>query len=313
MVSNWSVSRDQILHSCERKYYFQYMVNARINSRDESLREIAFLKKLKNIHLWKGSILHDIISDYLNYNVKGYSISIDKLLNDYETNIKKQWECSYKKEYDVNKSKIGKGNIFALMEHEYDEELPDGLLYNTIDEIKNQFFKFYDWSEEYTLLKKIRTSSKHWIEPPYFGYNASAFNLDNIKIIAKVDLAIQNRDNSFEIFDWKTGKLPRNSNRISHDEFQAGVYQLWPNIELNYNLEDIKAHILYLSDETHKSYEINGNKKEYYLNLIFKSVMKINQLEIVKDDLSFNDLNLAISPKICNLCSFKRLCQREVQ
>ena len=43
----WSVSRDQQLQSCERKYFFQYVAEARINSPDPWLRGIALLKKLK--------------------------------------------------------------------------------------------------------------------------------------------------------------------------------------------------------------------------------------------------------------------------
>ena len=42
----WSVSRDQQLQSCERKYFFQYVAEAKINSPDPWLRGIALLKKL---------------------------------------------------------------------------------------------------------------------------------------------------------------------------------------------------------------------------------------------------------------------------
>ncbi len=90
MALTWPASRDQILHSCERKYYFQYLAPARINSSNPILREIAFLKKLKTVPLWKGSLFHEVIAQYFTAPFKeitalslggktGYEIYQEKL------------------------------------------------------------------------------------------------------------------------------------------------------------------------------------------------------------------------------------------
>jgi len=49
--NTWSVSKDQALHLCEKKYYFQYLVPAKINSKNTLFREIAFFKKFKNLSM----------------------------------------------------------------------------------------------------------------------------------------------------------------------------------------------------------------------------------------------------------------------
>ena len=65
MKNNWSVSRAQVLNTCERQYYFDYLAPARINSRDTTLKEIAFLKKLTNIPMWQGNIFHSVVANSL--------------------------------------------------------------------------------------------------------------------------------------------------------------------------------------------------------------------------------------------------------
>jgi hypothetical protein len=81
MQLSWSVSRDQTLHNCERCYYFQYLAEAKINSRDQTLREIALLKKLKNIPMWQGDAFHAAIADYLRDLKSGKQPSLDQLID----------------------------------------------------------------------------------------------------------------------------------------------------------------------------------------------------------------------------------------
>jgi len=62
-------SRDQMLRSCERKYFFQYLADAYLNSPEPWLRAIALLKKVKNIPMWQGECVHDAIAEFLTrYN-----------------------------------------------------------------------------------------------------------------------------------------------------------------------------------------------------------------------------------------------------
>ena len=80
-LPTWSISRDQVLQTCERKYYFQYLSGARINSADPLLRGIAMLKKLKNIAMWRGECVHWTIAQYLSGVRVGRPLSRETLMS----------------------------------------------------------------------------------------------------------------------------------------------------------------------------------------------------------------------------------------
>jgi hypothetical protein len=319
MKLTWSVSRDQMLHGCERKYYFQYLASAKINSRDEMLREIAFLKKLKNLYMWKGSLFHDLIADYLQRLQRGQAIDDDTFLDEYQKIIETQWSHSLKKKYRENIRAMGQGNSLALLEHEYDEELSENTLQGVILDIRNWFLLFTQWENDYGIFEKLRKSSRFWIEPQPYGANAPGFDYDNVQVLAKVDLATQNNDGSFDIYDWKSGATPNQPawNNLDQAELQVSVYQLWPHKRFNVPLNAIHAHLIYLGNNPpeHKVFEIDSNRKEYFLNLIGTSIERAKQfLELHSgEQLSLRDFDYGTSHLICRLCAFKRLCQRELE
>lgn len=319
MALTWSASRDQILHVCERKYYFQYLAPARINSTDKVLCEVAFLKRLKNVHMWKGSLLHDAIADYLSRFQRGQATHDDSFLDEYQKIVETQWYHSLEKKYRENIRALGKGNSLALLEHEYDEELSENTLQDVIHDIRNWFLLFTKWANDYGIFEKLRNSSRYWIEPQPYGANAPGFYYDDVQVLAKVDLATQNNDGSFNIYDWKSGSAPNQPawNNLDQAELQVSVYQLWPHKRFNVPLNAIWAHLVYLDNNPpdYKVFEIDGNRKEYFLKLIGKSIERAKQfLELHSgEQLSLRDFDYSTSHRICRLCAFKRLCQRELE
>jgi len=317
MTLTWSSSRDQILHSCERKYYFQYLAPARINSSDPILREIAFLKKLKTIPLWKGNLLHGVIAQYLEKVQQGQTIQTDVFLDEFQKNIESQWFYSARKEYLKEPRRIGQGNVLALMEHEYGAELAENTLLKVIQDVRNWFLLLSGWANNNGTLRKLQQASNCWIEPQAYGRNAPGFDYDNVQVLAKVDLAILNNDGSFDIYDWKSSQAPTKAAwNIEQAELQVSVYQLWPHFRFNIPLSAIKAQLIYLGDNPprHKVFEMDGNKKEYILNLVGKSISRTKQFDELhsEEQLSLSDLDFASSTSICRFCPFKRLCQREL-
>lgn len=317
MALTWSVSRDQILHTCERRYYFQYLASARITSRDSLLREIAFLKRLKNLDMWKGSVFHAIIADYLRKLRTGQPIDIDTLIKGHKKSIETQWSYSSRKEYHKNLRELGQENTLALLEHEYEYELPENTLQAVIQDVQDLFRPFHQWGNENGIIQKLRKARQCWIEPLPYGQNAPGFHFDDVQVLAKVDLAIQNGDGSFDIFDWKSGNAPTKPIRnIEQADLQVSVYQLWPHLRFNIPLSAIRAHLLYLGDNpsTHKLFEMDGNKKEYILNVVGRSIARAKQFTDLhsQEQSSLKDFDFASYANACRLCAFKRICQREL-
>src|SRR5437899_3030981 len=94
MNLTWSISRDQALHTCERRYYFQYLAPPKANSRDHELRRIAYLKRLKTLPMWQGEVFHRAVAAYLNaVRTEGASYP-GSLLQTIEDRMRRDWANS---------------------------------------------------------------------------------------------------------------------------------------------------------------------------------------------------------------------------
>jgi len=327
----WSISRDQILHTCERRYYFQYLAPARINSRNPLLKEIALLRRVTNIPMWKGKIFHSIIAEYLKRRLQGYEISLNNLLIHYINQMEDQWNSSLKlveKNLLTRQVNSYQQSNFILLEHLYQEDASRNSLESAIQDIKDWIERFAAWNKDENIDKMILKSSKTWIEPPTYGQRATGFEIDGIQVITKVDLAFLNSEGQFVIFDWKTS-VPVNQPTywITQPEFQAAVYQLWANLSFEIPLNNINAHFIYFGNTPLKklSFTIDENIKEYTLSLIRQSIsrMKYFHQQIHHDGLqltldrmlrlTLDDLDFAYSEKSCIHCPFKGICRRELE
>ena len=315
MPLTWSISRDRTLHTCERQYYYQYLAPARINSRDPILREIAFLKKLKNIPTWQGEAFHSALSDYLKSILQNRNISTDPLLSRVRSRMEREWEFSKSRAFRDDPRAIDQDGGLALFEHEYEEEQSVTACTSSIQFVEQSIVAISEWAEEVNLPHAIQTASQVWIEPPIFGPNALGYMVDGVKVIIKVDLALLHPDGQFEIFDWKTGK-PSTRSTISVDkaEFQINVYQLWPCLALQHPVGSIRAYLVYPATNPilRKDYRIDQNVYEYTLSLVRRSVARVRRFGDTETDVALHlaDFDFAAFAAACKRCAFKRLCQR---
>ncbi len=69
---SWSASRDRLFRSCPRAYYYNYYAywNGWSYKADAKTKLIYRLKKLQSTALWAGSIVHDVIQDFLELKQK---------------------------------------------------------------------------------------------------------------------------------------------------------------------------------------------------------------------------------------------------
>jgi len=318
LVKNWSVSRDQILNTCERRYYFDYLAPARINSRDSTLKEIAFFKKLTNIPMWQGNIFHSVVADSLKRIRRGDSLLSKTWLSSLKKKVEKEWLFSETRSFRDNPLLIDKDGGLALFEHEYDAELEgknSKVILKFLEALVNRFAV---WVEQTELKKVVQDAKQIWIEPAIYGANTPGFLIDDVQVIAKVDLALVTLDKKFYIYDWKTGNYSfRPFGQISQAEFQMGVYQLWPHLTLKYPLETIEAHLIYFGSDPviHQTFQMDLNQREYTRSLIRRSIARVRLFSNNDDELklSLEDFDFANSVEVCQQCQFKKLCQRTLE
>lgn len=315
MTSTWSFSRDQTLHTCERRYYFQYLASARINSRDELLREIAFLKKLSNVSLWKGNSFHSLIANYLRYSRMGRRPRMNVMLVEHRKQMAKQWKFSTYRNFRSDPRLINEDEGLALFEHEYEENAPD--FASIFQDVTEWAFSFENWAISSGIIDDLQGAVRDWIEPPAFGPSAIGFPLEGVQVLTKVDLAILRSDGSFDIYDWKTGRPSTDVNHsIYQAEFQVNVYQIWPHKVLNQPLETIRAHLIYIAHgPEERTFLIDQNLLEYTLGIVRRSISRAVHFENLQkqNGLNLNNLDYAPYAGACKQCSFKRICQRELR
>lgn len=314
----WSASRDQQLHTCERKYYFQYLAGARVNSTDLMQKRLGILKKLKSIRMWEGDCLHWAISRYLGAIRDHRPVSVEQILAELQRKMESEWLFSEQKRFRTQPTLIEKGGL-GLVEHEYDcvpEDVTAGVAYQGA---ATAFKKFVGWAEhEAGVCNKIRLADNLWIEPPVFGVEAPGFTLDGVQVIAKVDLAIEKSRSFFEIYDWKTGNAPvQNGSYISQNELQVCVYQLWPHLSMHLPLNLVSSHLVYLGGETPeiRTHRLDEQSAPLVLQMVRNSVALAGRWEKNFECglLRLEDLDYAGWSGFCRDCAFKGVCRESLQ
>ena len=318
MGTTWSVSRDQTLQTCERRYYFQYLAPARANSRDETLREIALLKKLKNIPMWQGELFHSLVAEYLQNARRRTPYRPLALLEKVKARIKREWEASANTLIRPNTRSVDNGDSVTLFEHEYGE-LPAGIDYIEVTHrVEELFWRFVAWADDKELVQSVQQAKNVWIEPQMFGPQAPGFEIDSVKVLMKVDLAMLSCDGQFEIFDWKTGIPPLHpTGAMSNAEFQVTVYQLWPHLAFHRPIDAIQAHLVYVGADpiSQQTFGIDQNALAYTLSLVRRSIAHILSYDsgYQNAELRIDEFDFAAISSTCEKCSFKRLCQRTLE
>lgn len=309
----WSFSRDQILRSCERKYYFQYLASAYLNSLDPWHRQIALLKKVKNIPMWQGECVHETIADFLSQIQKGKEMRFDELALILKQRMLRDWKFSEKRQFREEPGAVGRFGV-ALFEHEYDEVPPETRITDLIAEACKMLETFYQWARQHpTFLSDFKTSKRRWIEPPPWGDGAPGFAVGRVQAVTKVDLAMHLQDGRFQVFDWKTGKRPTTEKGGATNSTQISIYMLWPHRVMNFPLSTISSSLVYLGDE--EAQEIKFHLDEELTvetnQIICDSVEQAQRWDhyVKSGRIKIENIDFASSVKECRKCNFKSVCR----
>jgi hypothetical protein len=317
MTKMWSASRDQILQQCEHKYFFQYLAGAKLGGQDPFLHELALLKKLKTALMWQGDLFHWAVALCCETRRGGSPISRAKLFERLKLKIEQQWNFSKTHSYRSRPYDIEKIGL-ALFEHEYGESSamadPDVIF----EGVKSHLQKFFAWaSGEANLPWRVAEAAKVWIEPPAFGSDAPGYEEDGVKVLAKVDLALQEQDGRFEIFDWKTGKAPEQvALSIRHNDFQVNIYQLWPYMQMKLPIEAISSRLVYFggAEAVEQRFELDEESIAITRGFVQDSIALAERWrsDVEEGGMTLDDLDYAQSEWTCRQCAFKSICREKL-
>lgn len=269
------------------------------------------------MQMWQGESFHWAVARYLDKLRDRRMIFTDQLLTALRAKMQREWQFSEQRRFRDQPMLIRREGV-ALFEHEYD--VPSNETLETATAVTTGLLaRFFTWiSGPSDLKQKILRADSIWIEPPAFGVDAPGINVGNVQVITKVDLAVQVSGESFEIYDWKTGKAPAyRPVRISHNDLQVMVYQLWPHIRLRIPLEHISSNLVYFGNATaeQQRFCIDEDSLAATMLMVRNSIELAQrwQNNISTGEMVLTDLDYAAFANICRQCSFKRLCYESLR
>jgi len=293
---SWSKSRDETFNKCHRMYYFQYYGSwgGWEDEVDLRTKKLYILKQLQTRQMWAGQKVHKCIERILkNVQSNNEPLEMQKAIDETLTIMRKEFKDSKRGRY------LKEPKTCALFEHEYDLKIPDDEWKNTANNVAQCIKTFYN-SDVYNFITQL--SSKHWLGVEIL----EDFLLDNTKVFVKLDFVCR-KENEIYLYDWKTGKVEADTNRL-----QLGCYCLYSVQNWKLNPKQVNLFEFYLSRDEQNEYNFSEQGLDSIIQYITYSVNQMkNLLDDIKKNLA-NEENFAFTEddQICSYCNYRKLCPR---
>jgi len=225
---SWSKSRHEKFRECARQYYLHYYASWGGWERDAApeVKEFYTLKKLTGRHAWAGSSVHDAIKRILTMVRDGYAVEPQAVIDQVRAAMRAQFRESREKSYRFRKA-------FGLVEHEYDEPIPDEEWRSGWELVERCLAAFFgsSWIE---IAKDLEAGQ--WLPIDELG----SFLFDGVKIYAAPDFAYREQDGGVVVVDWKTGK------KRDSDQEQLLGYAMYARSTWDVPLAKVDCRVVYL-------------------------------------------------------------------
>lgn len=288
---SWSKSRHEKFTECRRQYYLHYYGSWGGWEWDASpeVKELYTLKKLTGRHAWNGSTVHDVIKRALTLIRDGHPLDEERLIEQARAAMRAQFRESRDKAYRTRKA-------FGLVEHEYDEAIPDE-----------------EWLAGWQQVERCLRSffSSRWVEIARELDQASWLPIDELdtfpfagtKVYAAPDFAFR-RDDGVTMVDWKTGK-PRDS-----DAEQLLGYAMYARATWDVPLAKVECLVVYLPSFDEVEVPVGDEELRGFEERMAASIAEMQGL---LEDRASNVARIDAFPRTdderaCARCPFRRPC-----
>ncbi len=301
---SWSKSRHERFKECRRAYYFQYYAawGGWESTAPRFTRELYTLKKLSNRFTWAGSVVHDSVRFALQATQHGRTVDGARQIERAHAAMQDDFAFSRRKGYW---NEPGRKPFFGLLEHEYDEAVPNDAWKANWESAKAALEWFYGsrWLE---LAREL--TATQWLEVDTTNFDSSHFQLEGVRVFAIPDFAYREADGTAVIVDWKTGKA-----REGYDD-QLVAYALYLSVRYGLPIERMRAVLVYLNDGKEVEVSVAPEAVEAFKARFRQSVEGMRALlfdQAKNVPLPEGTFELATDLMTCARCPFRRPCGRE--
>jgi CRISPR/Cas system-associated exonuclease Cas4 (RecB family) len=280
---SWSASRHDSFQTCARKYYYSYYAS-------QEDPEVARLKRLSALPLWAGSVVHEVIEEFLK--------SHEALPSEAEQEAIVRSAVHSRMLSDWRESEAGPSG-FRLFEHEYEtpvEQEDKKIAVGTVMRSLRHFFR------SPTLAEALAVGRRDWLSIE----DLVSFDVDGVLVFLRMDLAFRGRDGRVLIVDWKTGWREGRFNAV-----QLAGYALYAAAQgWVARPEELDTELAYLVHPRYVRRRVDGRQLDEARRFVARSAARMQALLIDRDGnlARIDDFPRVDKPQVCRRCSFRRLC-----
>ncbi len=299
---SWSLSRHKTMLTCLRKYAYDYYVshNGWLTS-GESLSQQAYrLKKITNLEMHFGSIVHDLIYQIIQDVLHDKEIpSQEAVVNEIRHHLNKGFIESTRKEHLWH----NRPKHYTMLHEIYYSQtntLPESKTKKITDRLHTTVKNFFASQSFADVLNK---ENMRFIESEKFRY----MKVDGIKIFVVMDLVYKDlQQGKWVIVDWKTGKSSE------EDRNQLALYALY--LQQKYNIESLDEIVIrneYLLEGTNVEHQLTSHDLVNVQRLYQISMEQMQNYLLDSNQnqpLPIEQFPMQDNPRICARCNYQELC-----
>ncbi|MFC7062479.1 PD-(D/E)XK nuclease family protein [Halobacillus seohaensis] len=299
---SWSLSRHKTMLTCLRKYAYDYYTshNGWLKNADSLAKQAYRLKKITNLEMHFGSIVHDLIYQIIQQVLNNQEIpSEETIVDEIRHHLNRGFTESTKKEH-LWQHRPKHYTMLHEIYYSQTNTLPKGKIEKITNRLHTTVKNFFASQSFADVLNK---RDMQFMESEKFRF----MKVDGVKIFIVMDLVYKDLlNNKWVIVDWKTGKSS------DEDRNQLALYALY--LQQKHNIESLDDIIIrneYLLDATHVEYKLT----EYDLiNVQRLYSISMEQMQSYLEDSNKNApkpieyFPMQEDPRVCARCNYQELC-----
>ncbi len=304
----WSISESRTFKRCQRQWYFKNFV-ANALAKDPLRHEAYLLSKLQSVSAWRGNVVDSVISEFVLPSLRKKQLpKLPEAIRNAKSLYDQQVAFALRHPlHDPQMSPSKAGTKFAAFYcMEYGGSVAQSELDQAWDDIQAALTNFYEMTEVHSEL----LSATYVI-----AQRALSFSHSGSSVRAVPDAIAFFRQGPPLILDWKVHSFGLQEAWTQLATYAIALTRCTPHKDFPSNFSQLNPHDVRLAEvqllkKQVRRYELSEDDIDRADAYIAESVTLMEWATEGKTgkELQPTDLPPAVSPDVCQRCSFRKLC-----